>query len=318
MVEYNTRLGVVEGLKKDIKESSESRRKWDYFTGTREVSDVPSHIDIEPTNACNLQCIMCERREMKRKVGFMDIQVYQKIIDQCLEYGINSIKLNLWGESLLHKQFIDMIKIAKESGIERVQFNTNGVFLDKEIAEGICKNGLDKLTFSIDGISQEVYEFIRKNSEYEKVIENLEYLLEYRNNNGFIKPEITVQIIRMKETEGEINNFVERWKNRVDYVAVTNIATISGLKDIKERSVNLKEDKQENPCPQLWQRLSIHWNGDATVCCSDFDGFLKIGNVKDKNIKDLWNSDEFNKLRDKHQNRNFSGLICQTCDGRFD
>lgn len=318
MGERKIGMGVVEGLKKGIVEESESRKKWDYFTEKREVSEVPSHIDIEPTNACNLSCIMCERKKMRRKVGFMDIELYKNIIDQCLRFKISSIKLNLWGESLIHKQIVDMIMIAKRSGIERVQFNTNGLLLDEEIAEAVCKSGLDRLTFSIDGVNEATYEYIRKNSEYVKVIKNLEYLLKYKEVNGYAKPIITVQIIRMKETEKEISDFVSKWKELADYVTVTNIATISGMEEIKELTLDSHESVEEKPCPQLWQRLSIHWNGDVTVCCSDFDGFLRVGNIKEKDIKQLWNSDEFNHLREKHIRRDFNGLICQTCDGRFD
>jgi CheY-like chemotaxis protein len=76
-----------------------------------------------------------------------------------------------------------MIKFAKEAGIERVQFNTVGTMLDRKAAEEICLAGLDKITISLDGASEETYCKIRDNSDFNTVIDNINSFIEYKIEN---------------------------------------------------------------------------------------------------------------------------------------
>lgn len=296
---------------------NDSRKRWDYYTKTLEIAPCPLHVDVELTNACNLKCVMCERQNMKRKVGFMSFDLYAHIINQCLEHHVDSIKLNLWGESTIHPDLVKMIGHAKDRGITNTQFNTNGVLMGEKLAAEIFESGLDRMTFSVDGASRETYERVRNKSDYNKVMENLSTLMAIKQRNGFIKPLITLQIIRMKDTEKEIQEFIDRWRELADYITVTNIGTTSGMDENLAMSSRDLNKMKKIPCPQLWQRLSIYWNGDVTVCCSDFDSYLKIGNIKEKSIYDLWHGDELNDFRKRHKNLDFKGLVCLPCTGNL-
>ena len=290
------------------------RRDWDYYAKTLELSPCPTHIDIEITNACNLRCSMCERNLMTRKVGFMDYDLFCGIIDQCAQFGIRSVKLNLWGESLLHKDLFRMIEYAKKRGIF-CQFNTNVTFLNRENIEKLLKSGLDRITFSIESIRKELYENTRTGAGFETMMENLE---------GFIgkkppgkKPYITLQMIRMKRNHMYMQEFINRYKDRVDFISVTNVNAACGDPEILKESMIDYKKFPKVPCVELWLRLSVFWGGDVAVCCQDYDGFLKIGSIKDKTLKELWNSKELNDLRQRHRNRDFSNLLCNTCTANY-
>ena len=41
----------------------------------------PLVVMIEPTNHCNLECVMCPNSKIVRKKGYMDFEDYQKIIN---------------------------------------------------------------------------------------------------------------------------------------------------------------------------------------------------------------------------------------------
>lgn len=43
-------------------------------------------------------------------------------------------------------------------------------------------------------------------------------------------------------------------------------------------------------CPEAFDKLSINWNGDVTLCCSDYDNFMIVGNILDLDIKEIFNS----------------------------
>lgn len=294
------------------------REKWNHYTKTLELVTIPLHVDIELTNACNINCVMCERCNMTRKIGFMSLHLFRKIIDQCALFQIDSVKLNLWGESTLHSDLINMIKYAKNRGILNTQLNTNGVLWNEKLAKSIFESGLDRLTFSLDGATQETYERIRIKSNFGRVITNLNTIFRLKQKHGYNKPLITLQVIQMKDTEKEIKEFIEKWEEKADYITVTNIGTVSGMQKNINNSIRDYSKMQKIPCPQLWQRLSIYWNGDVSACCSDFNGFLKIGSINDYNLRELWNSNMLNDLRSRHKKLDFKDLICQSCTGNLE
>ena len=292
----------------------EFRKRWNHYTKTLEVSPAPLHVDIELTNACNLRCSMCERNKMKRKTGFMDYGLFRAIIDDCAKNGIRSVKLSLWGESLLHKELFKMIGYAKDKGLY-TQFNTNATFVTADKAHGLIDSGLDRLTISIESIIKDMYEDTRKGADFDRTIGNIGNFIELKPVGR--KPYLTIQIIRMKRNEAYIGKFVNRFKDRVDFVSVTNITSADGDPGILKESLVDYKSLPDKPCPQPWQRLSVFWNGDVTVCCADYDGFLKIGNVKKDSLTALWNGDKINHLREKHKKLDFGGLICRTCTSRI-
>lgn len=64
--------------------------------------DVPQTLSIEPTNYCNLACISCSSQIISRDKGYMDFDLFKKIIDDASNIGVSSVHLWLHGEPLLH------------------------------------------------------------------------------------------------------------------------------------------------------------------------------------------------------------------------
>lgn len=117
----------------------------------------------------------------------------------------------------------------------------------------------------------------------------------------------------MKQTKDQIDNFINKWKNIVDRVAADQYTTYGGIKDY---SAAKKLDK--HPCYELWDKLIVLCNGDVTVCCLDFNGVLKIGNMKKDTLKGLWNGPKLKEMRKIHYNRDFSKIpLCERCDALY-
>jgi len=161
----------LKNLKFDLKRGKghlfsylKNRIRWHLLPRMHHVSTFPSHVDVELSSLCNLNCPMCYTTTDKFKTQVdganMDFDLYKKIIDECAEYNLYSIRLSLRGESFLNKHIYDMIKYAKEKGIKEVSSLTHGGFLDEEKFERLIDLGLDWLTISFDGIG-ETYNKIR-------------------------------------------------------------------------------------------------------------------------------------------------------------
>ena len=59
------------------------------------IAPVPGLLMLELTNACNLSCSMCYNSRMKRKIGFMSLELAEKILDEAREKAIMSLKQKL-------------------------------------------------------------------------------------------------------------------------------------------------------------------------------------------------------------------------------
>jgi len=132
------------------------RFKWNYYPRLFKVDSFPTEVIIETSSLCNLRCIMCFRNYLPKETKYsnMDFELFKKIIDECKKNKIAAVKLSWRGEVLLNKDFVKMVKYAKQAGIKEVSTLTNATNLTKEIAEGLVGSGLDYLIFSVDGVTK--------------------------------------------------------------------------------------------------------------------------------------------------------------------
>lgn len=89
-------------------------------------------LEIDVAKSCNLSCAACNHLSPLYRKGFVnagelaaDLKVLAKVV------RVKTIRL-LGGEPLLHSGIIDLLRIARESGIaQRVSVVTNGVLLPR-------------------------------------------------------------------------------------------------------------------------------------------------------------------------------------------
>ncbi len=276
------------------------------------VPETPLHLHVELTNHCNMNCIMCARRSLTRKKGYMDFKLFKKMIDEVCEYDLSNLQLNRYGESLLHPEIFDMVRYAKEKGCRNVGFITNGQLLDEKKAIEAIESGLDYIIFSIDSIDEERYKRIRRvGGTLKNVTENVSRLNDLKKARGLAKPRILINAVAMEMTKDEIKDIRNYWKGKVDRV---NILPCYTYKDIDDLSVN-KEDKKTHACEFFWKRLIVMWDGSVTVCCVDINCELNFGDVNRERIIDIWNGENLNRLREIHINHEFEKLpVCNQCE----
>ena len=273
---------------------------------------MPTMVNIEPTNKCNLKCIMCPRDEMERTLGVMELDVYKKVIDQCVESGVTQITLNGYGEPFIAKQIFEMIDYTMRSSLN-LKINTNGHYLNSKNIEKLLDNPPHHLSISLDGATKETYEKVRVNGRFERLMSNLEALLIAREKRGNHSMKITLQIIRMDETEQEIEDFVNQWKDRVDEISIPNVHNWGGQ---FEEAGNLSKMKVDRfPCKELWRTMMVFQDGSTSICCAVFDNNMNMGNINNQHLSDIWQSENYNQLRQHHLDGNYHLIdICKDCN----
>ena len=146
-----------------------NRLQFNYLCKLHIKPKFPPHLDIEPTMLCNMKCPMCFQQHMPiPKEGYVDFELYKKIIDECAENKLYSIRLCHRGEPLMHPRIVDMIKYAKNKGIKEVFTLTNGLLLNERLILELYDAGLDWLQMSIDG-AYDKYEKIRYPAKFKEV-----------------------------------------------------------------------------------------------------------------------------------------------------
>lgn len=268
------------------------------------------NVSLELTNFCNLSCWMCPHNIMKRDVGYIDYNLVEKIAKELGELEIGTLQLHGIGESLVHPGMKEIAQVLRRYNPKtNFRLSTNGSFLSIKRFKNIV-NIVDNLVISIDGATKESYDKNRIGGDYEKVVNNVNLLLEERKEQNWKRPRLEIRMINLDFSQQEINQFTGYWTKKLfshDRVYVTPVVSFGGQVDAGKRIKN---------CSALYRHLFILWNGDLTTCCWDSDGKNVVGNLNNETIKELFFSKSYHKLRDLHERKLLQrekDLLCHTC-----
>ena len=272
--------------------------------------DFPLSLNIEVTNACNLRCIMCPREKSSKEVGYMDFELFKKIIDECKQRRVRKIFFHKDGESLLHPKLPEFIRYARNvNAAEMLSLTTNGTLLNQELADKLIEAGLDEVCISIDAVNPDTYTKIKGRPMYEIVERNCTNLV--RSNKRF--PRFSVKFIRMRENQNEEQEFYAKWAH-IAQVISTHYWDWGG--SVEDKSVNGLETS-ELPCESLWRTLTVNWDGRVSICCMDWDCKAIVGNAREKTLYEIWHGPELRKIRRIHLDSKGHTLpVCANCTYR--
>ncbi|MBF0343316.1 MAG: radical SAM protein [Nitrospirae bacterium] len=275
-----------------------NRREWNENPAKHIVDRYPLHVDLELSSCCNLKCPMCytitDEFKSKTKSGYMDFEIFKKIVDECAENDVYSIRLSLRGEPTLHKNFVDCIVYAKEKGIKEVSTLTNGKrFVDRDFCERVIKAGIDWITVSIDGIGNN-YEKIRSPLKFDEIVTAMRNIMELRQIHGNVKPAVKIQGI-WPAVKKNINEYLEIFTPLSDLIYVNPLIDFSSLSESTSA-----EYIPDFTCYQPFQRLIIYSNGKAAPCANDIVGEEHVGDAAVMSIYSIWNGERMNQFRNSH------------------
>lgn len=284
----------------------------------------PPIVQVEPTNACNLRCIMCPRRKMQRAVGFMDFNVFRKIIDECAEQNVLSIKLFLMGEPTLHKEIVSFVRYIMEhpKGPILCGIQTNGVNLEEKIVEDLMNAGLTSISFSFDAITPEHYEKIRLGANYQQVVDTIKKTVEIKKRlNSNIN--ISIAALTMENSVKSMQQFQNDWSPIVNAISFIPVNQHEGLEiidsegELKQAPPEYKPERAK-PCLDGMSSLVVRWNGDIGFCCGDWDTSLVLGNTADVSLKSVWEGEQLKKIHDDIRNMRYENIPpCVPCPSKY-
>ncbi len=276
------------------------------------VSKYPERVTLELTNHCNLECRVCPREFMNDKQGFMDSALFMKIIDEMSEYGINTLVPFFRGESLLHTDFISLIEYAKKKNMT-IQLATNGTLMTKKIARAIVEAQIDFISFSVDSIDPKYYAHMRRGSDFTKLMNGIGNMLDERSTQKSQKPEVQISAVDTGMNDKAKQEFVSFWRDTVQRIRIYPRHTPDGqFGRLKHEQKNLPN---RLPCHRPFTEMVVYWDGRAVVCNHDWDSTEELGNVAVNGLMEIWNSDEYKHLRERHLVNSLNkNEVCTNCD----
>ena len=299
----------------------EYRRLWEQRPRDLDPGDFPLHLDIDPTNACNLKCTMCPRTHYLKtgnkawspggRIGFMDLALFKRVIDQGAAHGAYSIKLNYLGEPLLHPRVVDMVAYASRQGLE-VMMNTNAVLLTPEMSRRLLDAGVADIFFSVDSPYPAEYEAIRVGADFHKVISNIGLFVDLKDRGGFHHVQTRVSMV-LDPHEPDPQRVREDFRLLFTSLGVAEIGF--GLPTDMKVDYWKKYGRIDGfTCRDIYQRLFVFWDGAIGPCCGEWERGYLVGDARYDDLAQVWNSEKYRALRRAHEERQYETVkICRAC-----
>jgi radical SAM protein with 4Fe4S-binding SPASM domain len=279
-------------------------------------TDFPPEIWIENTNYCNAHCVMCPREKLTRPKGYMDLELFRKLITEVAanKGKVKRVHLHNYGEPLLDKNLFERIRIAKEVGVPYLYFVTNASLLTPEKSEKLVHSGLDSFKISFYGTDREAYNKTMVHLDFDKTFKNIKDFLEIRKKAGTKKPSVTIQFLPQSTNEYRTEEFMAMFRPLID-TSIGDQLSLSKLNNFGGgRSYNdLKGKVVATVCSFPWDTMVVLWDGRVASCCLDFDGQQQWGDVRTKTIKEIWAA--FEPIRKDFASLNYDKYPkCRDCE----
>ena len=219
---------------------------------------------IDVTNRCNLKCPVCFANAaaagyvyeptQEQVTGMLEnLRATKPVPATALQFS--------GGEPTIRNDLFDLIRKAKELGFRHVEVNTNGVRIAQSVdyAKELKAAGVSTIYLQFDGLTPDVYKFIRGVDLLETKMKALENLREA----GFSSVVLVVTLIK-GVNDSQLGDIIDFAVKNFDVVRCINVQPVSlcGRLPQKER------DRMRITIPDFMHLVEEQTKGDIKV--SDF------------------------------------------------
>lgn len=271
---------------------------------------IPYLVNIELLTGCNLNCVHCYiPKHDEQHLSYEDID---NIFRQLKKLGTFMVVLT-GGEIFVRKDIFDIIERARFYGFRTILF-TNTTLLNLEKIERLKELYVYEVSTSIYSMDSRIHDLITTvEGSLDMTLKNIRLI----KNIGINVEVKTPFMVYNKDCFDDIANYCD--ENGYAFNSSTTIfRTTDGSRTNEEirvdgndleiltekiddyrRNSNSNEskrdfDKEDFVCNELRTTLGIGSNGDVYPC-SSFP--LKLGNIREKTLAEMWNSVEEKKIQ---------------------
>jgi radical SAM protein with 4Fe4S-binding SPASM domain len=308
---------------------------------------APTMVWWDVTNQCNFNCIHCYSRSSMKNDNSDELTLIEakKLIDELADAGVFYIFF-LGGEPFIRNDFLEILSYVKHKGID-VSINTNGWFINKNIAKYLKNIGVNRINISLDGPTEKIHDSFRmKTGSFNRVINAVKNLLDANIPNIGIVSTISkynineldqiidlaanlgassYQCVVLTGTGRGLDNYSDLGLSGEDFQKLRFLINEYSSKYMNKMFVYSIEgvwDKPEHRCVQKGlvrpdfmgcragrTCCNINYNGDIIPCLLVREPVA--GNIRSQTFKQIWDdSPVFNNFRKKRVDL----IECKDCE----
>jgi len=173
------------------------------------LDSYPFKVFVEATQRCDLDCIMCSKSRHKSKTD-MPMDLFNKIEKELFPYA-SEVDFFIGGESTLAHNFHKMISTSQNYNFLPVIF-TNAVNIKEETIKLLVELGFF-VNISLESVTKNLYEKIRRGAKFENLINNIKRFLYYKRKINNPRFHIRLGCTCAPFNLGEVINIVKFAKN---------------------------------------------------------------------------------------------------------
>jgi len=267
------------------------------------LSFIPWIVNLELTNACNLSCVFCNHRELKKtmRIGDMNTTLLEKILKEIAGgfpggklYELGLVGL---GEPTLARHLLEDLQIISRYAdrIERISLNSNLVKLTLHLADRLLDSPINAYTFSLNASNPKTYRRLMGKDRFSHVVEHLRIFLKRRFQKGSC-PSVAVQVIDSEDNDLNqlVSCFADEMLSDVKFFERKIYTKPLFRKEFSGVNLHAIDESDRYPCFDIHSRIYVDVNGFAYPCTIGNDCYreksnLCLGNVHESSLLDLFN-----------------------------
>lgn len=292
------------------------------------LQSKPQRMVFETTNRCNLRCKMCGQSHRDFIGKDLSLEVFTRT--QPYWATLHDASLFGWGEPLLNKNLGRFFELLSQAG-PKIFVLTNAMLLKQDLIDRFVAGGLAYLNFSVDGARAGTYNRIRRGSDFDTVIGNIEKVVATRRRMGATAPYLRMVFVGMRSNIEEFPDFVDLAASLgmdeakmvhmiaygqemvpeilFDHKELTNSVleeaerrakahgirlTIPERFDLSGRPASMEGKALHKSCPRPWEEIFVQSDGRVRLCMLSKD---IMGDLNTTDVADIWNNEAFQRVR---------------------
>jgi MoaA/NifB/PqqE/SkfB family radical SAM enzyme len=278
--------------------------------------EPPFAVQIELVEGCNLRCPFCGLNGIRGKDNdykFMKSDTLTSLIKQMVELKWNPrIEFAVHGEPTMHPDFVGMVKLVRWLAPKySIMMTSNGGGLLKkpgpvELIKQLFDAGLNCLALD----DYQHANIVPKIREAIKVTSNAEHW-QFGADNVYEYP-----------ADKKGNPHGRHHRRSLVFIQAIDAATTgthAHLNNHAGAGAPANDTAHGKRCAKPFRELSVRWDGNVAVCCNDWRGVYKCGNVARDGLDGVWNGTAMDAAR-RHLVRGEREALdpCRGCDAKSD
>lgn len=283
----------------------------------RPVPAIPRHVQIQTVSGCNANCVFCPNKKTDIEIPLgrrMDWDLYKKIVDQCIDWGIRRFSPYLMNEPMLDPELPARIKYVSDhkKADQFTKINSHGGQLTERMAKGLLDSGLDRLNFSVQGLDPDIYFDVMK-LPLQKTLDNIDRFLEFKRAGGYKKPRVRVVMLLTRYLEPQMAEVKRYWNSRGVKINLNQLENRGNHRALHNEDIALHELQNFDWCNRLFEQMYILYDGRLVMCCADWEQTGIMGDATRYDLRAIWENEVYRRYRSNFLKGHVQGTICDGC-----